>query len=446
MLVQLFPVLAYSHTLENSIQPISNTMDTSYKFSLKYNSTVLEKEPEPRWKMTVWIEADPSVLQNIERVSYHLHPSETFPEPVQNISSPENKFALQLNVIAGPRISATVYFKDNHVVTAPLLRTFVTGSPELFPIELTIDPKLTGLNIIIDGKAIAKEGEISKISVDWGDGNSSEGNFPFSHKYSKTGPYTINVTAQNSFGIFVTRSVQTNALLLEKNIQKESSFRISAKENAALNVATSSPSIPDNTPITYTIRGTLSSLNGSDVNNQTLLINLLSVDHPELYNVTEQVYTKNNGNYEYKNENLNLRQGTYKILVKPTGPRYTELDAAEVLIVLPQPLTSDQLIQYLALVIGIGGTIIGATLKVPNYLTGIKHSKHFSTYIEKINNKYKEFNNTTKPVNKKQYLDDFDALRSKIIYMLERGDINEDQYKMLDDKVSDYLNKIITMP
>ena len=30
--------------------------------------------------------------------------------------------------------------------------------------------------------------------------------------------------------------------------------------------------------------------------------------------------------------------------------------------------------------------------------------------------------------------------------MLERGDINEDQYKMLDDKVSDYLNKIITMP
>jgi hypothetical protein len=37
-----------------------------------------------------------------------------------------------------------------------------------------------------------------------------------------------------------------------------------------------------------------------------------------------------------------------------------------------------------------------------------------------------------------------DTLRCDIIYLLQNGDINENQYKMLDDRVTEYLNRIRT--
>jgi hypothetical protein len=39
-------------------------------------------------------------------------------------------------------------------------------------------------------------------------------------------------------------------------------------------------------------------------------------------------------------------------------------------------------------------------------------------------------------------LDFLEGLRSDIIYLLQRRDINENQYKMLDDRIIEYLNKI----
>jgi hypothetical protein len=37
-----------------------------------------------------------------------------------------------------------------------------------------------------------------------------------------------------------------------------------------------------------------------------------------------------------------------------------------------------------------------------------------------------------------------DALRCDIIYLLQNGDINENQYKMLDDRITEYLRKATT--
>ena len=63
-----------------------------------------------------------------------------------------------------------------------------------------------------------------------------------------------------------------------------------------------------------------------------------------------------------------------------------------------------------------------------------------STYLLKIHHKYDEFK--TKSPDKKEYLEFLEGLRSDIIYLLHRRDINENQYKMLDDKIIEYLNKI----
>lgn len=47
--------------------------------------------------------------------------------------------------------------------------------------------------------------------------------------------------------------------------------------------------------------------------------------------------------------------------------------------------------------------------------------------------------------NKNEYLDFLDALRCDIIYLLRKGDINENQYKMLDDRITEYLRKAIDL-
>jgi hypothetical protein len=55
------------------------------------------------------------------------------------------------------------------------------------------------------------------------------------------------------------------------------------------------------------------------------------------------------------------------------------------------------------------------------------------------------FRNTkTKPTDKSNYefLDFLDTLRCDIIYLLQNGDINENQYKMLDDRITEYLSRI----
>jgi hypothetical protein len=44
-------------------------MDEAHKFSLRYNSSVIETKPQLRWNMSVWIEAEPEVLQLIKHVS-----------------------------------------------------------------------------------------------------------------------------------------------------------------------------------------------------------------------------------------------------------------------------------------------------------------------------------------------------------------------------------------
>jgi len=92
--------------------------------------------------------------------------------------------------------------------------------------------------------------------------------------------------------------------------------------------------------------------------------------------------------------------------------------------------------------VGTGAAATGAIVTVPGVLRTRKQSKCLSTYLLKIHDKYDEFCKKTKPANNKKYLDFLEALRSEIIYLLQRREINENQYKMLDDRIIEYLNKI----
>jgi hypothetical protein len=91
--------------------------------------------------------------------------------------------------------------------------------------------------------------------------------------------------------------------------------------------------------------------------------------------------------------------------------------------------------------IGTGAAATGAIVTVPGFLSTRKQPKLLATYLLKIHNKYDELCKTTKPANKNEYLDFLDTLRCDIIYLLQKGDINENQYKMLDDRITEYLRK-----
>jgi hypothetical protein len=97
-------------------------------------------------------------------------------------------------------------------------------------------------------------------------------------------------------------------------------------------------------------------------------------------------------------------------------------------------------------VIGTGAAATGAVVTVPGVIKTRKQSKFLAIYLLKIHNKYDELFKKTKPTdkNKNEYLDFLDTLRCDIIYLLQNGDINENQYKMLDDRVTEYLNRIRT--
>jgi hypothetical protein len=91
---------------------------------------------------------------------------------------------------------------------------------------------------------------------------------------------------------------------------------------------------------------------------------------------------------------------------------------------------------------GTGAAATGIIVTVPGVLRTRKQSKCLSTYLLKIHHKYDELRKRTKSVDKKEYLDFLQGLRSDIIYLLQRREINENQYKMLEDRIIEYLNKI----
>ena len=91
---------------------------------------------------------------------------------------------------------------------------------------------------------------------------------------------------------------------------------------------------------------------------------------------------------------------------------------------------------------GTGAAATGIIATVPGVLRTRNQSKCLSTYLLKIHHEYDELGKRTESVDKEEYLEFLEGLRRDIIYLLHRREINENQYKMLDDRIIEYLNKI----
>jgi len=67
-----------------------------------------------RWDWTIFVDADPAMLQEIKCVVYTLHP--TFPDPVVEVCAhPETKFALSRNGWGTFTVKVKILYKDGRV-------------------------------------------------------------------------------------------------------------------------------------------------------------------------------------------------------------------------------------------------------------------------------------------------------------------------------------------
>jgi hypothetical protein len=433
--------------------PTTNSADPALNFSIRYNSTVIDPQALDPFKMMLWIEAPPEVMQQIKNVTYM--PSKfggaRFP-----VYSSENKFAQTLYVAAGPKVNTTVYFKDNGFIQHPTIQTSVEiPDPDISPVDLQIDARIIDSNLTINGKAIPKENfTITNITVDWGDGNITEpkNNLSFSHLYSKPVPPVVDIIVgikrtdiPNSIETFLIHHLATSNLIIKENIPKDDSTLIFSRSGEDfLTIDTNLGSMQADTPVKFNVSGKLvmtSNSTGPGVSTQPILIDFHWMEHPERYERMENVTTKENGYYTLQDE-LTLEEGNYKISARPNNYKFIGASpATKDLVVYGKSLTSEQLTTYLIAGIGTGLAVLGAILRVPGYFTSVKQANTLSRYLAKINDKYYQFSNE-KSIGKDEFVRELYEIRRSVTYLLERRDINENQYKILDDKITYYIDNL----
>jgi hypothetical protein len=105
---------------------------------------------------------------------------------------------------------------------------------------------------------------------------------------------------------------------------------------------------------------------------------------------------------------------------------------------------STSLLSTISTAIGTGAAATGAIVTVPGFLRARKQPKFLAIYLLKIHNEYDRLCKKTKSLDKSksEYVNFLESLRRDIIYLLQNGDVNESQYKMLEDRIAEYMSKI----
>jgi hypothetical protein len=101
-------------------------------------------------------------------------------------------------------------------------------------------------------------------------------------------------------------------------------------------------------------------------------------------------------------------------------------------------------LSFVSTAAGTGAAATGIITTIPRSIKNRKQSKCMISYLLKIHHIYDEVCKN-KSRDKKEYLDFLQGLRGDIIYLLQRRDINENQYKMLDERIIEYLTKITNL-
>lgn len=439
ILIGILGIIAITPVQSQPVMSTNNfTSNNSVHFN--YNSTLISSDPA-KWNMTIWVDDDKLLLSKISKVEY-------FPywgfKGLPYLGEGESFYLKLTNIVAGPKVNTTIYFNNGSILNQHL-QTLVQVPKENSPIAMELEPQMNNLSVTINGTASIKKGNFTKIEIDWGDGLISAQTkvpFSFSHLYAKPGSYKIAVTAYSNLGINAYQEFSTPNLILEQNLPKEISFALDPKSNMTLTVWTSALSIPDNMPLAFKIGGKLTSLNANtkSISNQSLDINLTGIDDRNVYDtLLDEVNTQADGSYEYENQDFKLPAGEYKITVTPNNLPHG-LSVTEKLIVIPHPLTFNEITGILFGIIGAALAITSGIFKLPAYMRDRRRVKALAKYLRNIEEKLGQYKESS--ITRDLLMKEFKDYRKETINLLGEGFLNENQYKIIDEKISKGFNEI----
>jgi hypothetical protein len=230
-----------------------------------------------------------------------------------------------------------------------------------------------------------------------------------------------------------------------KNIKKfcqNSQYSIAPDSNDVLCIKSISPfPIEEKTPTQLVIDGSFGNLiSGTGIADQEISLSIANKDNMKtVYNSKSHESTDVEGAYHPILEDVNLPNGLYNVIAKPTSSKYVGLNATALLQVNKHVTTIDEFLKQIGTYFGVitaGLTIIPIS-RFYFYIKAGKQRNNLCAYIMKINAIY---NKSDK--NKEDCLNQLANTRDEILGFLNKGKINEEQYDKLDKKITDYEEKI----
>ena len=382
-------------------------------------------EPKKYYSTTIYINTSDIILSQIKNVTYNFHP--TFNPNKVTIDQHQNKFAYNFIASGVFTISAEIQFFNESKKT--IISKITPGLDYIFPFHID-DPIIEGNNIILNGKTA---NSVSKMQVDWGDGNIYNGTFPLSHTYQEPRLYTIKITTfDNQNNISSSKSIQTSSFALQDLFKNEPSIDIDTKTNILLKL--------DEIPTEFTeeqiylpIKGTLNHINKTGISNIKMIVEIKNNNDnngsPKRFTSDP---TDGNGNFEAELNNFELTNGKYNLSVKPSDVYYSKLLASRTITVLPSSLSVNELITIVGGILAIGAGVIGGIIKIPNYLINKKQKENLYNYLKMI-----IYDLEDKYTDKEKFLTSLKYRRLEILEEFKKGTVTLEQYLILDNRISE---------
>jgi hypothetical protein len=243
-------------------------------------------------------------------------------------------------------------------------------------------------------------------------------------------PDSVNVTVKG-----VLQSVSDNA---------PSNYVVSAKTNASLSVFTDQPFTEEDSGQPITVYGRLGNVvSQSGISGEGIDVHVITNKSGSASNNKQKEIfqlrrtTDANGNYEIIMPGSKKPAGSYIVSAEANSSRYGLKNAIVEFRVLPHSITWNDVAGY----IGVAGVILGIVLGIgpPLFRRLQEKSKRrsLSRNIEKIDDIYNRLY-----FNERECLCQFENFRHKLVQLLDKGEIDPENYGILDKKVSDYIDKI----
>jgi PKD repeat protein len=405
------------------------------------NNTVTLAHTKPQtlvpdqYSTTVYVNTTKEMLSNIDNVTYLLHSSFKPNDKVTKDSARDN-FSYSFSAGGEFTIRAKIQFNNGQVLERRL--PIEVGPGYIIPPDIILnEPKTEGLKTTISGEVISAK-NITRIAIDWGDGTSQNGTFPLfnmSHTYSKPDLYTITITTyDDERNLSASKSMQDTVLLLENILKNETSIDIDTKTKSILKMDDIYDVIGGDPEEEFSVSGRLSYLNGSGIDNVPIVISI----HGNINKPTITAHTED-GVYSVQIPlGLKFPKGTYSVSAQPTeDSTYSDLKVFRDFNAVGHELTLNELITYVGGIVAIGGTILGVIIKVPDYFKEKKQRSNFCSFVAKINNIY-----DISYRNKKELLEHLNEIRNDVLRLLNRGEIDQEQYQILEEKISKYTDEM----